>query len=157
MQTRPLACVALLFLVFSAATAQNPPPAPRSAPPPSSGSAAELAALERFLDLSDEELTQMADAIARLRAMTPAQRAALRGEIAAFRQLPEPERQQIRQGWGGMPAEIQDGWRDMMHNATDEERAAIQSKMHSLSSEERTHYRRTLVEAYLKSRRDTRK
>lgn len=151
MQTSLLVTVALVFLVLPA-TAQTPPQAPRSAPAQSSGSAAELVALERFLDLSDEELAQMADAIARLRAMTPAQRAALRGEIAAYRQLPEPERQQIRQGWGAMPAEIQDGWRDMMHNATPEERAAIQSKMHSLSADERNVYRRTLVEAYLKNR-----
>jgi hypothetical protein len=151
MQTSLLTTVALVFLVLPV-TAQTPPQAPRTAPPPSSGSAAELAALERFLDLSDDELAQMADAIARLRAMTPAQRAALRSEITAFRQLSEPERQQIRQGWGGMPTEIHDGWRDMMHNATPEERAAIQSKMHSLSADERNHYRRTLVEAYLKSR-----
>lgn len=156
MQTRLLASVALLFWVLPA-SAQTSPQAPRSSPPASSGSAAELAALERFLDLSDEELAQMADAIARLRAMTPAQRAALRGEIAAFRQLSEPERQQIRQGWGGMPAEIQDGWRDMMHSATPEERAAIQTKMHSLSSDERTLYRRTLVEAYLKNRQGAKK
>jgi hypothetical protein len=156
MQTSLLATVALVFLVLPA-TAQTPSQAPRSSPPTSSGSAAELMALERFLDLSDAELAQMADAIARLRAMTPAQRAALRGEIAAFRQLPEPERQQIRQGWGGMPAEIQDGWRDMMHNATPEERAAIQSKMHSLSADERTLYRRTLVESYLKNRQGAKK
>jgi len=156
MQTSLLASVALFFLVLPAA-AQTPPQSPRSSPPPSNASAVELATLERFLDLSDEELAQMADAIARLRAMTPTQRAALRSEIAAFRQLPEPERQQIRQGWGGMPAEIRDDWRDMMHNAIPEERAAIQSKMHSLSPDERTLYRRTLVEAYLKSRQEPKK
>jgi len=156
MQTSLPALVALFFMVLPAA-AQNPPPAPSSTPPPANTSAAELAALERFLDLSDEDLAQMADAIARLRAMTPAQRATLRREIAAYRQLPEPERQQIRQGWGGMPPEIQDGWRDMMHTATPEERASIQSKMHSLSPEERNLYRRTLVEAYLKSRQEAKR
>lgn len=111
----------------------------------------DLVSLERFLDLSDAELAQLADAIARVRALTPAQRANLKREIAAFRQLPEPQRQQIRQGWGGMPPEIQAGWRDMMQKVTPEEHAAIQSKLQSLTPEEKHAYRRTLVEAHLKA------
>jgi hypothetical protein len=118
--------------------------------------AAELAALEQFLQLSDTELAQMADAIARVRAMTPAQRAAMRDEIAAFRRLPEPQRAQIRQGWGWMPREIQDGWREMMQSATADERSAIQTKLQSLAPDERTRYRRTLVEAYLKAKAEKR-
>lgn len=118
----------------------------------STSAPADLAALERFLALPDDELAQMASAIARVREMTPAQRAALREEIAAFRHLPDSQRAQIRQGWGGMPAEIQDGWREMMQSATAEERAAIQSKMRSLPPEEKAKYRRSLVETYLKAK-----
>lgn len=136
----------LLALVLPASMIANASNASAPAAP-----APDLVNLERFLDLSDAELAQMADAIARVRALTPAQRAALKREIAAFRQLPEPQRQQIRQGWGGMPPEIQAGWRDLMQNATPEEHAAIQSKLQSLSPEEKHTYRRTLVEAYLKA------
>jgi len=122
-----------------------------STPTIAAGPTTDLVSLERFLDLSDAELAQMADAIARVRALTPSQRAALKREIAAFRQLPEAERQQIRQGWGGMPPEIQAGWREMMQHATPEERATIQSKLQSLPPDEKHTYRRTLVEAYLKT------
>ncbi len=141
-----------LFLSASALIAQTPT---STASPASSDSkardTADLAAIERFLDLSDAELAQTAEAIARVRAMTPAQRAELRKEIAAFRQLPEPQRQQLRQGWGWMPPEIQEGWREMMQNATPAERASIQAKMQALPPPEKMKYRRELVEAYLKS------
>jgi hypothetical protein len=141
------------FVLFAAAIAAGvfaAEPATPSAVAPTP--AAELAALEQFLKLSDAELAQMAEAIARVRAMTPAQRATMRDEIAAFRRLPEPQRAQIRQGWGWMPREIQDGWREMMQSATAEERSAIQAKLQSLAPEERTRYRRSLVEAYLKAK-----
>lgn len=146
-----LACLVPL----AAAWAADP-----AAPAKSSGKAqangrspGELAALEQFLNLSDAELAQLQDVIARLRAMTPAERAALREEIAAFRQLPERQRMQLRQGWGMMPPEIQNGWREMMQNTTPEEHAQIQKKMQSLASpEERMQYRRELVEAYLKAK-----
>jgi hypothetical protein len=145
----------ILFLLVAAlyASAQTrAPQASGSTAAPTSAGSADLVALERFLALSDDELAQMADAIARVRAMTPAQRAALRDQIVSFRQLPEPQRMQLRQGWGWMPAEIQNGWREMMQGATPEERAAIQSKMQSLSPDERMRYRRELVETYLKAK-----
>lgn len=113
---------------------------------------ADLAALEQFLTLSDAELAQMADAIARVRAMTPAQKEQLRKEIVAFRQLPPQQRQQLRQGWGWMPPEIQNGWREMMQHATPERRAEIQAKLQSLGPAEKTEYRRQLVEEYLKKK-----
>jgi hypothetical protein len=141
----------LLTLAFLA-SAQTAPQAPSARPAPASPPSAELVALERFLTLSDEELAQMADAIGRVRAMTPAQRAALRDQIVRYRQLPEPQRMQLRQGWGWMSAELQNGWREMMQNATPEERAAIQSKMQSLAPDEKTRYRRELVEKYLKAK-----
>lgn len=143
----------LLFLIATVAGAQTPPPGARSsvAPAPTTHSAAELSALEQFLNLPDVELAQMADAIARVRAMTPAQREQLRREIAAYRRLPEQQRLQLRQGWGWMPTEIRAGWREMMQHATPAERAAIQAKMQSLAPADRMQYRRGLVEAYLKS------
>ena len=94
----------------------------------------------------------MEQVIVRLRAMSPEQRAALRDEITTFRKLPEPQRLQLRQGWGWMPAEIQNGWREMMQSATPERRMEIQTKMQSLAPDEKTRYRRELVEAYLKAK-----
>ena len=61
-------------------------------------------------------------------------------------------RLQLRQGWGGMPAEIQTGWREMMQSATPERHAEIQAKLQTLSPDEKMRYRRDLVEAYLKSK-----
>ncbi len=144
-----LVIIALASLWAPAQTAAAPPTpsAPAGSTPP-----AELAALEQFLGLSDAELAQMEQAIARIRAMTPAQRAAMREQIAAFRQLPEPQREQIRMGWGWMPPEIQAGWREMMQNATPERHREIQTKMQSLSPDEKMHYRRELVEEFLKAK-----
>ncbi len=145
---KTLSCLGLALAFLAAPlTAQTPP-----APPAASTSASELAALEQFLNLSDAELAQMEAVIARLRAMTPAQRSTLRTEIAAFRQLPEQQRQQLRQGWGGMPAEIQTGWREMMQSTTPERHAEIQAKLQTLTPDEKMRYRRDLVEAYLKSK-----
>lgn len=158
---KTLTLVGINFLLLAATAAgQSPstPPTSRApaattpAPSTASPAAAELAALDQFLNLSDAELAQMEQVIARLRAMSPAQRAALREEITAFRKLPQPQRLQLRQGWGWMPAEIQDGWREMMQGATPERRAEIQAKMQSLAPEEKTRYRRELVEAYLKAK-----
>lgn len=120
--------------------------------PAASSSTSELAALDQFLNLSDAELAQMEAVIARVRKMSPAQRAALRAEIAAFRRLPEQQRLQLRQGWGGMPAEIQTGWREMMQGATPERHAEIQAKLQTLGPDEKMRYRRDLVEAYLKTK-----
>jgi hypothetical protein len=149
MKTFLLAALPVLLLLVPA-RAQPPPAAPVPAIAPAAPG--DLAALEQFLNLSDAELAQMQQVIARLRAMTPAQRAALRDEMAAFRKLPEPQRLQLRQGWGWMPAEIQDGWREMMQGATPERRTEIQTKMQSLPPEEKTRYRRQLVEEFLKTK-----
>lgn len=112
----------------------------------------ELAAVEQFLGLSDAELEQMQQVIARIRAMKPAERAALRTEIEKYRQLPEGQRQQMRQGWGWMPREVQDGWREMMQGATPERRAEIQSRLQAMDPDARLTYRRQLVEEYLKNK-----
>ena len=145
---KTLSCLGLALAFLAAPLAAQTPPAP----PAASTSASELAALEQFLNLSDAELAQMEAVIARLRAMTSAQRATLRTEIAAFRQLPEQQRLQLRQGWGAMPAEIQTGWREMMQSATPERHAEIQAKLQTLTPDEKMRYRRDLVEAYLKTK-----
>jgi hypothetical protein len=84
--------------------------------------------------------------------MKPAERAALRAEVDKFRQLPENQRQQLRQGWGWMPANIQDAWREMMQGATPERRTEIQTKIQSLSPDDRLIYRKQLAEDYLKQK-----
>ena len=123
-----------------------------SAPGRSAAEIKELAAVEQFLGLSDLELEQMQQVIARIRAMTPAERAALRAEIEKFRQLPEGQRQELRQGWGGMPREVQDGWREMMQGATPERRTEIQQKLQTMEPDARLAYRRQLVDEYLKQK-----
>lgn len=125
----------------------------------------DMAAVEEFLSLSDAELDQLLQVIARIRALTPAERATLHQEVADYRRLPELQREQMRMGWGRMhpgmragagwgqmPAEIQDGWREMMQNTTSEQHAGIQDKLQSLPPEERAAYRRQLVEEYLKKK-----
>lgn len=112
----------------------------------------ELASVEQFLGLSDVELDQMLQVLARIRAMKPAERAALRAEIDKYRQLPEGQRQQLRQGWGWMPAAIQDAWREMMQSATPERRSEIQTKMQAMDPDARMAYRRQLSEEYLKQK-----
>jgi hypothetical protein len=112
----------------------------------------ELATVEQFLGLTDAELDQVQQVLTRIRAMKPAERAALRAEVDKFRQLPENQRQQLRQGWGWMPANIQDAWREMMQSATPERRTEIQAKIQSLSPDDRLTYRKQLAEDYLKQK-----
>ncbi len=143
-----LILIALGLAVIAPLRAADAPAAPTRSP----AELKELAAVEQFLELSDADLDQMQQVIARIRAMKPEERVALRGEIARYRQLPEPQRQQIRQGWGWMPPEIQNGWREMMQSATPERRAEIQTKMQSLAPEQKTNYRRQLVEEFLQAK-----
>lgn len=140
MKTTLILLCALLAAPF--ATAADTPPAP----------AREMASVEQFLSLSDAELDQMQQVIARVRAMTPAQRTELRREIGEYRHLPAPEREQLRRGWGWMPREIQDGWRDMMLQATPERRAEIQRELQSLTPAEKIARRRQMVEEFLRTK-----
>jgi hypothetical protein len=149
MKTKTLLPLIALCLAFAAPLRAAESPV---APPRSPAELKEMAAVEQFLELSDADLDQMQQVIARIRAMKPEERMALRAEIARYRQLPEPQRQQLRQGWGWMPAEIQNGWREMMQGATPEHRAEIQAKLQSLPPDEKMTYRRQLVEEYLKAK-----
>lgn len=147
-KTFPTLMVLLLAVALPVRAADERPAAATNPP----AEAREMAAVEQFLDLSDAELDQVQQVIARIRAMTPEQRAALRAEIARYRQLPEPQRLQLRQGWGWMPREIQEGWREMMQTATPERRAEIQARLQTLPPDEKTAYRRKLVEEFLQSK-----
>lgn len=112
----------------------------------------ELAGVERFLSLSDTELDQLLRTIGRIRAMTPEQRVALQAEIARFRQLPEQQRERLRAGWGAMPRQVQDAWREMMQEASPEKRAAIQAELQALEPEAKFARRRQLAEEYLRAK-----
>jgi len=124
-------------------------------PPPVHGR--EMASVEQFLSLSDADLDQLQQVIARIRAMPAEQRAELRKEIAQYRELPGTQREQLRQGWGWMSREIQDGWREMMQQVTPERRAAIQQELQALEPAAKTARRRQLVEEYLKTKAPTAK
>jgi len=132
----------MLFATATAAVFAAQPKAPMDNP-------REMAALEMFLSLTDEELDQMVQVIARIRTMNTGERDALRAEIQKFRNLPESQRHQLRQGWGGLEARLQDAWRRMMHSASDEQRHEIQKRLQALPPAERTALRQKLTEEFL--------
>lgn len=133
-----ITCCAALLLVS----------VPLSAATETKAAPAELANLERFLALSDAELDGLQRAIAHVRAMTAAERAEAREQIAQYRRLPAEERQAWRQGWGQMPADLRDGWRAMMQASSESERTAIRQRLEGLSPDERQVLRRQLVEEF---------
>jgi hypothetical protein len=123
-------------------------PAPAT-PTPALPAGKELAALDQFLSLSNEDLDQMQQVIARIRTMNPAEKAELRREMDQFRSLPDEQRRQLRQGWGAMEAGIQDAWRRMMQSASAERRDEIQANLQALTPEKKMAYRRQLAEEFL--------
>ncbi len=106
----------------------------------------DFAALERFLDLNDEQLDRIQRAVARVRAMTPAERAALHTQLHAFRQLPEAQRERVRAGW--RDGRDRTDWPVMMRSLPETERAAIQAEIQALASEERATRKHELLEAW---------
>jgi hypothetical protein len=133
------------LLALAPLRAADPVPA---VPPPAPPAAQEMATLDHFLDLTNDDLDQMQRVIARIRAMSPAERAALRGEIDKFRQLPDTQRRSLRLGWGASHPELQDAWRQMMQAATPERRAEIQAQLQALPPEKKTAFRRRLVDEF---------
>lgn len=142
----------LLLLACALFGAVRLPAEPATTIAPSATETREMVALEKFLALDDAQLDEMQRAIARVRAMSPAERAKLRGQIAQFRQLPAAERQAWRQGWGQLPAELRDGWREMMQSATEAERAEIHRQLEAAAPGERIAVRRQLVDEFLRRR-----
>lgn len=110
-------------------------------------------ALERFLTLSDDQLDRIQKAVAKVRAMNPAERAALHAQLHAFRQLPEDKRQQVRAGWGWQNERDRDDWPAMMHSLPAAERAAIQTELQSLPPEGRPARKHELLEEWRRERR----
>ncbi len=123
-----------------------------AAQPPVAPANGELGALEKFLALDNAQLDELQRAIVRVRAMTPAERAKLREQIEQFRQLPAAERQAWRQGWGQVPADLRDGWREMMQSADATQRAEIHRRLEAVPPGERVAERRKMVEEFLRNR-----
>ncbi|HEY0945741.1 MAG TPA: DUF3106 domain-containing protein [Opitutaceae bacterium] len=112
------------------------------------GAGDDLAALDRFLSLSDAELDQLQQAIARVRAMTPAERAGLREKMLAYRRLPAGERENLRLGWGWLNEQDRSDWPAMMHALPPEEREAIRVQVLALPPEERAARKHALLEQW---------
>jgi hypothetical protein len=146
---KTLLCLFLSILLLPAAVLRAADPVPTQ-PPPTTNKEVDLAALERFLDLPDEELDQMQRAIALIRAMGPTERAELHKAMNQFRSLPDAQRRQLRQGWGALESGLQDVWRRMMQSATLERRTEIQQKLQALPPEKKAEYRRQLAEEFLR-------
>ncbi len=138
-----------LLLCVARAPAQNPSPAQTGQRLHATlRDNDDLTALDYFLSMSDTELDQLQTAIARVRAMSALERAAFREKIIAYRQLPENDRQQLRQGWGWQNEQDRNDWRSMMQSKTEPERSAIQTELQSVSPEQRTAHKHKLLEAW---------
>ncbi len=140
----------LVLVLGSLAVWATPVTADEPAAPPLQPAPQEMAALEHFLGLTDDDLDQMQRVIARIRAMGPAERAALRTEIGKYRRLPEAERHQLRLGWGALDPDLQDAWRRMMQASSPERRAEIQRRLQAQPPEKKAALRRELAEAFLR-------
>lgn len=138
-----LATLALPLFLGAAPAAATPPP-PSTAP--AAADAQEFAALERFLSMDDAQLERIQRAITRLRAMTPAERAALHDRLHAFHRLPPGERARVRAGW--RDERDQTDWPLMMHSLPEAERAAIQAELQSLEPAERATRKHELLELW---------
>lgn len=106
----------------------------------------EMAALEHFLHMSDDQLAAMASAIERVRNLSPEERRQLEKQIAAYRKLPASQREQIRSGWAS--EEDWDDWREMIQSVSEEERSRIQNSLQALPFEERAAHKHSLLESW---------
>lgn len=108
----------------------------------------DLAALDQFLAMDDAQLDQLQQAITRVRAMTPAERANLRARIADYRQLPAEQREKVRAGWGWQSDSDRNDWPLMMRSKPEAERSAIQAEIQSLPPEQRATRKHELLETW---------
>lgn len=139
--------VAILAVTPSAAA-----PAPGEHPNMVAGPGDDFPALERFLTLSDEQLDRIQQAVAKVRAMSPAERAALHAQLHAFRQLPEAEREQVRAGWGWQNEQDRVDWPTMMRSLPAADRLQIQRELQSLPPESRAAHKHGLLEKWRPTR-----
>jgi len=111
----------------------------------------DLIALDRFLSMSDSQLDQLMQAISKVRAMTPAQRTAMKKQMAEYRNLSPEQREQVRTGWGWLNEEDRSDWPLMMHSKSDAERAAIQTEIQNLTADKRAARKHALLEDWRKA------
>ena len=95
----------------------------------------ELAALDQFLGMSEAELSAVQKAVAKVQAMSPAERAKLRAALHSYRGLPEAKRQQLRCEWRDATEHRE--WSERMRAKTAAERAAMQAELQALPPEAR--------------------
>ena len=110
--------------------------------------ARDLAALERFLTMSDEELDRLQAALARIRAMSEEERRQFAGRVVEYRRLPRDERQREREGWGWREDRDREDWRRMMQDLDPTERRKVHESLQDLSPEERIERRMELIEKW---------
>lgn len=147
----------LLALAATGVIRADAPPAGTASTPPSCCCGGECTcatarddddflALERFLDMRDEQLDRIQRAIARVRAMPPEERAALHARLHAFRQLPTGQRERLRAGW--RDERDQADWQQMIRSLSAPQRDAIQAELQSLAPAERAARKHQLLEAW---------
>lgn len=108
---------------------------------------ADMAALETFLRLSDEELDNLIAALQRLRAMSPEERTAFGERIRAFRALPGEQRRAVREGWRQRERPDGEGWRRHVHSPDAEERVRLHRRMENLPPSERRARREVILDS----------
>jgi hypothetical protein len=126
----------------------GPPPHTDSQARTATAASDDLAALDQFLAMDDAKLDQLQQAITRVRAMTPTERANLRHQIAEYRRLSSEQREKVRAGWGWLNDSDRNDWPQMMHSLPDAGRAAIQSEIQALPPEQRAIRKHALLESW---------
>ena len=111
-------------------------------------SARDLAALERFLTMSDEELDRLQAALGRIRAMSEEERRQFAGRVVEYRRLPRDARQREREGWGWQEGRDREDWRRMMQDLNPAERRQVHEALQDLSPEDRIENRLKLIEKW---------
>ena len=91
----------------------------------------EMVALENFLRLSDDQLAAMAEAIDRVRKMSPDERRRLERQIARLSQVARPRNVSGSAPDGSRNKDWKD-WRKMMQSLSEEERSTIQSSLQAM-------------------------
>lgn len=146
-----LACIANTSLL-----AQGGPPAwagkAQGAPTATQTAGEDLAALERFLTLSDQQLDHLLQAITKVRAMSQEQRQAMKKQLLEYRSLPPEQREQVRKGWGWQSEQDRTDWPLMMHAKSEAERAWLQSEIQALAPEKRASRKHQILEDWRKAK-----
>ena len=96
--------------------------------------------------MDNAQLARVERAVARLRAMSPAERAALHERLSAFHRLPPAERNRVRAGW--RDERDRADWPQMMHSLTPEQRAAVQAELQALDPADRATRKHELLDAW---------